>query len=732
VTRLFALTIFLSATLLFMVQPLVGKILLPVLGGSPAVWSICMVFFQAVLLLGYFYAHLLSTRVPPRWQWAVHLGVLIVASLMLPLPIAIGEPAGDPTVWLIRTLAATAGLPFFALSATAPLIQKWFSRTTELKATDPYFLYAASNAGSLLGLLGYLLVEPVATRTIQVTAWAAAFWSVSALIAACAYMARTVSSAPKPKPNPKTRNREATPRTQHPAPGTRWLWILLSLVPSALLLGVTQHLATDVVSAPFVWVVPLALYLSTFIAAFSTRGFGTARRWGTVAPLLVLAIIVLSLAEVRYPIIAIAFAHLAAFIALAMLCHTRLAEARPDPSRLTEYFLCISLGGVLGGAVVALIAPLVFSSIHEYPLAIAAALLLRPQTALADRAPRSSSTRWLWRAAAIVAFAGAYWSVSTFDDSGPIVRVLFAVPAVVLLVTHKTAMLFAGAAAGLLVAAGNVRTGGDVVHRERTFFGVHEVTFQQGGDWHVLTHGTTTHGIQAFRGKVRSLPTTYYHPTGPIGDVVFALSADGRLRDVAVVGLGAGSLAGYAGNRVRMDFFEVDEAVIRIAENPQYFTYLSDARARPGVTLNTNAIDGRLGLRAMPASSYDLIVIDAFSSDAIPAHLVTREAIALFASRLKPRGVMAFHVSSRFFNLGPVLARIAEDQGLVSYIRNDKDVPPDRLAEAKRPSVWVALARSDNDLGQIPRSAPRWVRLSAERAPLWTDDYTNVLGALED
>jgi spermidine synthase len=172
--------------------------------------------------------------------------------------------------------------------------------------------------------------------------------------------------------------------------------------------------------------------------------------------------------------------------------------------------------------------------------------------------------------------------------------------------------------------------------------------------------------------------------------------------------------------------------VIRIAENPQYFTYLSDARARPGVTLNTNAIDGRLGLRAMPASSYDLIVIDAFSSDAIPAHLVTREAIALFASRLKPRGVMAFHVSSRFFNLGPVLARIAEDQGLVSYIRNDKDVPPDRLAEAKRPSVWVALARSDNDLGQIPRSAPRWVRLSAERAPLWTDDYTNVLGALED
>ena len=246
-----------------------------------------------------------------------------------------------------------------------------------------------------------------------------------------------------------------------------------------------------------------------------------------------------------------------------------------------------------------------------------------------------------------------------------------------------------------------------MLYRERTFFGVHEVTSQQNGDWHVLTHGTTTHGVQAFRGKVRVLPTAYYHPSGPIGDVVFTLSPEGRFRDVGVVGLGAGALAGYAGNGVRMDFFEIDEAVIRIAENPQYFTYLTDARARPGTTVRTLAVDGRLGLRAMPESSYDLIVVDAFSSDAIPTHLITREAVAMFTSRLKPRGVMAFHVSSRFFNLGPVLARIADDQGLVCYIRDDKDVPPERAAEAMRPSVWVVLAR------ERKRSRPARARGSA-------------------
>ena len=678
--RLFALAIFFSASLLFIVQPLAGKILLPVLGGSPAVWSTCIVFFQAVLLIGYLYAHALSTRVARRWQWPLHLVVLIAASITLPLPVEIGEPGGaDPQWWALRALAGTVGLPFVALSATAPLLQHWFWRTDDPRADDPYFLYSASNAGSLLGLLAYLLIEPVAARSVQARAWSAGFWALATLVGGCGYISR--GEAPSQTGDARLRSEPAVRLS------LRALWVALALVPSALLLGVTQHLATDVVSAPLLWVVPLALYLATFMAAFSTRGFGSARRWGTIAPLGALLVLVLALAQVRYPILLIALAHLTAFGVLAMLCHTRLAEGRPNPSHLTEYFLCISLGGVLGGAAVALVAPLLFSSIVEYPLAIAAAVLLRPQTIDADRRSRSPVGRWAVRAIAVTLF---------------------------------------------VAGASVIRTGGEILHRERTFFGVHRVTSIQNGDWHELTHGTTTHGVQAFRGKVHVLPTAYYHPSGPFGDVVFTLSPDGRFRDIAVVGLGAGALAAYAGNGVRMDFFEIDPAVIRIAENPRYFTYLADARARQGATVRTTAIDGRLGLRAMPVASYDLIVIDAFSSDAIPTHLITREAVALYESRLKPRGLIAFHVSSRFFDLPPVVARIAADRGLVCYVREDKDVPPEKAAEGMRASVWVLVARDENDMGQLAHSGPRWIRLVSDPgAPLWTDDYTNVLGVLD-
>jgi spermidine synthase len=791
-TALFTLSIFFSATLLFMVQPLAGKILLPVLGGSPAVWSTCMVFFQAVLLLGYVYAHALSTRVPLRWQRPVHVCVLIAASMTLPLTTEIGDPGGSPPrMWLLRTLASTVGLPFFALSATAPLLQQWFSRTNDPQAKDPYFLYAASNAGSLLGLLGYLLVELGATRSVQVSGWSVAFWGVAALVTACAYAsarvrrpqradlkvgttgttattATTRTTAPKPRrtrntrtgtsnPEVRTPNLELRTSNREPTGSDLLSWIALALVPSALLLGVTQHLATDVVSAPLLWIVPLALYLITFIAAFSNRTFGSAAWWGRAAPVVVLVVLVLSLAEVRYPIVPITVAHLAAFAVLAMVCHVRLAESRPHAAHLTGYFVCIALGGVLGGTAMAFIAPAVSASILEYPIAIGAAILLRPQSAHADRIPSSAVRRWAWRAGAATLFLIAYWGVSAFNaraNTGQLasnaffrtvqsatgndeiaqrmLRASFAIPALLFLITPRTALLFAGTAAGLLVSAAVVRTGGEVLYRERTFFGVSEVTSQQNGDWHVLTHGTTTHGVQAFRGKVRMLPTAYYHPSGPIGDVVLTLSADARFRDIAVVGLGAGALAGYAGDGVRMDFFEVDEAVIRIAENPQYFTYLAEARARPGTRVRTIPVDGRLGLRAMPEASYDLIVVDAFSSDAIPTHLITREAVAMFKSRLKPRGVMAFHVSSRFFDLGPVLARIAEDQHLVSYMRNDDQVAPERAAEAMRPSVWVVLARDEQHLGQLAHSAPRWARLSGSNVRLWTDDYTNMLGVLHD
>jgi spermidine synthase len=525
-------------------------------------------------------------------------------------------------------------------------------------------------------------------------------------------------------------------------------------VPSALLLGVTQHIATDIVSAPLLWVVPLALYLLTFVAAFAGVG-GQARAWGRVAPVAALLVLGLSLAEVRAPVVPVTLVHMAAFAVLAMMCHCRLAADRPAPVRLTTFYLCISAGGALGGLAVALVAPSVFSSILEYPLAIAAALLLRPQ--VRDNPPVSGRARWMWPVVAAVLFVLAWRAVVVFDAAATVerpslggivtwiqaaadvdaehairlARAALVVPALVFWLLPRQALSLAGIAAGLLLGAATVRTGGDVLHRERTFFGMHQVTSIQGGAWHVLTHGTTTHGIQATGGRVRQLPTAYYHPSGPVGDLVFALSGEDRFRDVAVIGLGAGALAGYAGERTRMDFFEIDAAVIRIAEDPRFFTYLADARARPGTSIRTEAADGRLALQAAEPASYDAIVIDAFSSDAIPVHLMTREAVDLYTSRLKPRGVIAFHVSSRFFDLQPVLSRIAAAAGLVAYGRDDVVVPPERADEGMRPSSWIVFARNSADVGQIARATPRWRQLTARADQvLWTDDYTNVIGAL--
>ena len=526
---------------------------------------------------------------------------------------------------------------------------------------------------------------------------------------------------------------------------------MLALVPSALLLGVTQHLATDVVSAPLLWVVPLALYLVTFIAAFSTRGFGSARWWGTVAPLVALLVLVLSLAEVRYPILPITLAHLAAFTVLAMLCHTRLAESRPDASHLTGTS-CASRSAACWAA-------------RRSPSSRPSCS--RRFSSTPSRLPRPSSfalrasrrTTWRnragWRAgrrrcsspdtgacplqrAAILGSRRSRLQLAAVahrdaEITQRLVRMSFAIPAVLLLFTPRTALLFAGTAAGLLVGAGLVRTGGEVLHRERTFFGVHEVTSIQNGDWHVLTHGTTTHGVQAFRGKVHILPTAYYHPSGPLGDVVFTLSpTDGSAMSVSSAWAPARSprTPATACAWISSRSTRPSSASRRI---PTYFTYLADASARPGTTVRTMAVDGRLGLRAMPEASYDLIVVDAFSSDAIPTHLITREAVAMFMSRLKPRGVIAFHVSSRFFNLSPVLARIADDRGLVCYMRTDRDVPPERAAEAMRPSIWVVLARDETRFRPAcPRRRRDGLGCPATGVRLWTDDYTNVLGVLED
>lgn len=779
-----------------MVQPIWGKVLLPLLGGSPAVWNTCMVFFQAVLLLGYGYAHVLSTRVPLKWQPVVHVGLLIVAGVTLPRSIDVGEPGGsDPAWWVVKTLCITVGLPFLVVSTTGPLLQRWFSRTDHPQAKDPYFLYAASNAGSVLGLLAYpLVMEPRLTRGEQNLTWSVLFWVLAPMIGACGAMVLRANRA--------TGGETSAAPAPAPSWATRGMWVLLAFIPSSLMIGVTQSISTDVAAVPLMWIVPLLLYLVSFILAFSGRWGWNSRVWGRLLPFGVIALTVVILTGSRSPLGLVLFIHVITFFLAAMLCHRRLAESRPDPSRLTEFYFALSLGGVLGGIFNALVAPQIFGEILEYPLVIGLACMMRPGTWAADK-PRPHW--WGWGSAAGLALLGfvVFWyqlNILNGLVSGGFSRtpafahmvdalkwlgareairprlaasIFTALPVSLVLVAglaFKARRAFGVVVATALVSTVYFGQGGLLIDRTRTFFGVIRVTNLADPEtglpsdrWHMLGHGTTIHGRQAQTQKLHqgqyhpdpetrerlfwgvgakalpekqeeiwlsALPTSYYHPRGPIGEIVRVLQREDRLKHAALIGMGAGSMAAYARAGDTYDFFEIDPAVVEIASNPAYFSYLYDAN-KAGAKIVAFVGDGRLGMRDRPDDTYDLIVVDAFSSDAIPVHLITREAVQIYMSKLKPGGVLAFHLSNRYFDLPPVVARIAQSLSLQCWLLNDNTSTKRQEEEGKAETTWVAVVRDDAALGPISRYPTRWLRMAgAETDPLWTDDYASVFRAL--
>lgn len=753
----FGAAIFAAAALLFLVQPMMGKILLPQLGGSPAVWNTCMVFFQAVLLLGYLYAHVLTRRLSTKWQVLVHTIVLAVAAATLPAPVLTGSPEGqNPVLWVVMTLALSIGLPFFAVSTTGPLLQKWFSRTDHAQARDPYFLYAASNAGSLIGLFAYpLVLEPSLTRAGQTWTWALGFWALVPAVLACA---RLASRREAPTSMTAAGMAPVAPVTW----ARRGWWVLLAAVPSSLMLGVTQHVTTDIAAIPLLWIIPLSLYLLSFVLAFSGRAGGSSRFWGRVLPILVIAVLLTTLARARHPVMVIGAIHVATFFVVAMLCHRRLAEDRPSTSHLTEFYLMLSIGGVLGGLLNALAAPLLFTDVIEYGLVLGGACLLRPQL-LEEWRARAPRARLIDAALSLLGAITVVWIVAFIEqltgqdrllqagpgrwlvrelgmDTRQAVLVLTAgVPSLlcILVLPRAGSLRFAAAAIPLLLSTYFTGIAGSLLHEERTFFGVLRVSVDPKGLWYKLDHGTTLHGIQGRFEVMRRIPTTYYHPTGPIGDVIKARQAEGRMKRMGVVGLGVGSLAAYARPGDELDFFEIDEGVVRIADKPEYFLFVGDAIAS-GVKIRRYVGDGRLGISrpaddpAIPDGYYDLIVIDAFSSDVIPVHLVTREAIQAYRHKLAPGGVLAFHVSNRYFELRPVLWRIAQGLGMVCWFRDDSFLSDELKGQAKRDSVWVVLAATKEDLGRVGQFPTPWEAFSpkpGQRTPLWTDDYSNVLDA---
>lgn len=722
VAFLFILAALSNAFLLFLVEPLVGKMVLPIVGGTPSVWNTVMLFFQTALLGGYLYAHV-SRRLSARRQILVHAFILAGAALLLPVGVPNGWVAPGvelPLAWVFVLVGVMVGGPFFTVASAAPLIQRWFSATDHPRAHDPYFLYAATNAGSLGGLLAYpILVEPVFRLTEQAWIWSAGYVTAGALTLGCALVAMGRRERPAVvarMPAAVAAGRVPT----SPGPG-QWRrhgrWLILAFIPSSLMLGVTTHVTTDIAAFPLVLVVPLALYLLTFILAFARHQIVPARMVDAVYPLAALPVVYTFSQAPTGPFWLLVPLHLGCFFVLALGCHSWLARSRPDAGQLTGYYLWVALGGVLGGVFNGVVAPVVFDAVLEYPLVVVLACFVRPAGA------GTPQGRWRVAADLVVAalFGAAVWPAQKLIGSlGLLDPTTGESAAFGLLLVAASAMAIAprryALAVTALVAAAHIQSavGQPALYTGRSYFGVLRVTEDAQGT-RQLVHGSTIHGAQIRDGRRDLVPAAYYSPDGPVGAIMRQAGPT-----VAVVGLGTGALACYATPGQEWTFFEIDPLVARIAQDQSLFTYLSGCL--PGARLVIG--DARVQLASTPDESYSAIVIDAFNSDAIPVHLLTREAVQLYLRKLAPGGIIALHISNRHLLLGPVLGRIAEELGLSGRLGEDEGDASDHLG-----STWAILARSEAELAVIA-GLPDWLPLDAGRAPLWTDDYANVMRVL--
>lgn len=733
----YTVTIFLSAFLLFGVQPMFTKMVMPVLGGTPAVWSVAMVFFQSVLLLGYAYAHGLTRWLDPRVAAVVHLALMAVV-LMVGLPIAFASDWGTPpeqgqALWLIGVFAASVGLPFFAVSANGPLLQAWFARTGHPHAHDPYFLYGASNIGSLLALLAYpFVIEQMLTLDRQSALWSSGFLALLIAIGASALFLR---------PAMKVGVAENVSADAVPEQGTaaavtmkdRMAWIGLSLVPSALLVAATAHVTNDVAAVPLLWVLPLALYLMTFSIAFRPGGETMDRVLKLTQPALLAAIMAsLSIAS-GMPFYAILGLNLLFFTVSVIICHRELYARRPGVGDLTQFYFFMSLGGVIGGALASLVAPLVFQRLVEFSLLALAVLLCR-----ADVRSRLGQFRPL-------VVGGAFAIVLllfTMVDRSVIARGVLPVEVMVMILivalgltviwSLRPVRLLVSATAGMLITL-VVTTPPNLIERTRSFFAVHSIYETPNGQGRYLEHGNTIHGAERWADAKgvplasRPEPASYFHFGGAYHEAIEQARAahGGKFGKVAVVGLGMGSLACHSRPGETWEFFEIDPEVVRIARDKSLFRSFSECTPGAKVVLG----DGRLTL-AKEAGGYDLIMLDAFSSASPPVHLVTKEAVAMYASKLSPNGVLIFNVSNRHMVLSYVVAGSAREAGLTTWNRKDKPTKGDFMTSLKTSVEVAVVARNPAHVGSISRD-PEWARTEVPADfRVWTDDFSNILDPL--
>ena len=716
---LFVATILTGSFLLFLVQPMVARMALPRLGGAPAVWNSAMLVYQALLLGGYAYAHVLG-RWRPRVQAAIHLAVLLLAALWLPIGLIAVQPSADaePALWVPWLLGLSIGPLFFAVSAQAPLIQRWFALAEP--GRNPYALYAASNLGSFAGLIAYpLLVEPSMALHAQSLIWTAGYGLLALLVLACATRLPAVARG------------EPLVAAASPAPGPKRiaLWIALSAVPSGLVLATSTYITTDIVAMPLLWVLPLGLYLLSFIIAFATRR-GVADTLTRIAPvtLLLFGGIIME-GHPQRPYFNAAIALLLLFM-VSVALHTALYRARPAADRLTGFYLWMAVGGVLGGVFAGLLAPVLFDWTYEYPLLILAAGALIPQQFMTE------GLRRMWRRhhrGMLVALAIMVGLLLDLRLVGPANWFGEERQGTACLVMAFLAFLTIGARLGftLLLAGALILFGGyralslSMEHdaRMRSYFGVY--TVRDGAGYRELDHGATVHGIQ-LRGSERRerTPTTYYAAYSGVGRAMRAAPMlYGPAARIGVVGLGTGTLACYARPGQAWRFYEIDPVIVRIARDTGQFTYLRHCLPRPVIRIG----DARIRLGQEASDTLDILALDAFSSDAVPAHLLTREAFQTYGRIVSPQGLLLVHISNRFVDLEPIVAAAARDGGWavrkMAYIPSDLD----REAQATN-SIWLALSRDVRVLEKLEEQGGDWTKVTAPAGlRAWTDDYSTVL-----
>ena len=724
---LFTVTAFLGAVLTFLLEPFVAKMVLPLFGGTPSVWNTCVLFFQAALLAGYGYSHLMASTKRLHALTLVHVGVMLIPLGLLPIEIGADwapEPGVSPVLWQLLLLFASAGLPFFVVSASAPLLQRWFSTTRHEGAQDPYFLYAASNSGSLIALLAYpLALEPLFDTPLLSKIWSAGYGVLVVLFSLCALAARSATVA------------AGEPQTEEPNPPlqvmTRLRWLALAFVPSSLMLSVTTHISTDIAAAPLLWVIPLVLYLATFIAAFARRRVFSVSAVERVVPLVVILIAITLLAEgLELPAWAAFPLHLGGLLVIALACHGQLADLRPPVVHLTEYYFWIAGGGLAGGVFNAVIAPALFDSVAEYPVAlILACLLRRPPGEARDGLPATGKelllkdvlpSAILGLAAALLMWISPGFGLGTGPES---VALALGLPAFVCYLFLMRPVRFALGMAALFAAGSSVSRAPDsLLFAQRTYYGIHRV--RGGGYIRHLYHGKTLHGIQNLTPAERPEPLAYYHRDGPAGGLFRVLEAGGwPIGEVGVVGLGVGALAAYGRPGQRWTFYELDPTVLDLAKDSRYFTFWRDSDAE----LRSVVGDARISLARETDARFDLLVLDAFSSDAVPVHLLTREAVDLYRQRLNPQGALAFHISNRFLDLESVVASLAHDEGMRALSWADLAVSDEQRRAGRFPSHWMVLTEN-SELATALAASGDWQPPQAEAdGSVWTDSFSNFV-----